>query len=106
MMWHMRPILIEKYDPAMSAVMESFWTDVFVTNSGAGAAATGKLDFVSFEPDAANPFLAHFTETHNYINFVDANGNGRLDQGERFKDFNGDGIHNPNEPFEDAAQLG
>ncbi|OGR86847.1 MAG: hypothetical protein A3A86_03430 [Elusimicrobia bacterium RIFCSPLOWO2_01_FULL_60_11] len=105
MMWHMRPALVEKYDPAADAVSESYWIDVFVTNAGAGLTATGKLDFVAHEPDP-NPFLAHFTETHNYINFVDANGNGRLDNGERFKDMNGNGAYDIGEPFEDVVQVG
>lgn len=106
MMWHMRPILIERFDPGNSFVSASFWGDAFVTTTVDGLFSNGRFDWVSFEPNADNPFLAHFIEKHNYINFTDTNANGRLDQGERYADLNANGTHDINEPFEDVVQLG
>ena len=105
LMWHMRPVRIERYDPASGLVASDFWSDAFVTGQGSGLTATGKMELTEFFQDP-DPNLAHVIEKHSYINFQDTNGNGRLDQGERFADLNGDGVWDADEPFDDVVQVG
>ncbi len=105
MMWHMRPVLQEMYIPSRSTVIEYFWNYAFVTTSGSGDTATGKMMITQFTP-GSGPTLAHFVKRQSYINFVDANQNGRLDQGETYRDFNGNKTRDNDEPFLDAVQVG
>jgi hypothetical protein len=107
LMAHFRPVQVELYDPVSAKVLQTFWQDVFATNN-AGAPSVGdvgKSVFVSFKPDAGNPFLAHFSERRSYINFMDGNGNGYLDTGERYQDLNHNGVRDGNEPFFDEVRL-
>lgn len=100
LMWHMKPILIEEYDPAIG-VTASFWVDTFINTSG----SAGKMTMQSHQSDP-NPALAHFIEKMSYINYEDTNNNGRLDLGERFLDRNGNGMRDADEPFHDVVQFG
>lgn len=101
MMLHMRPIKVDMTftDPFTNAttIAGSFYKDVFVTRTETPG-ETGKLVVTTHEPDS-NPFLAHFTEKHSYINFLDENGNGRYDEGElTFSDLNRNGTLDAGEP--------
>lgn len=105
MMWHMQPVLVEKYEPLSQKVTGSYWRYSFVTTNGSGNSAVGKMVFTQFKPGSSSN-LAHFVQTDSYINFVDTNGNGRLDSGESYEDFNRNGQRDSDEPFEDIVQLG
>ncbi|OGR99376.1 MAG: hypothetical protein A3G85_06630 [Elusimicrobia bacterium RIFCSPLOWO2_12_FULL_39_28] len=105
MMWHMQPVLVEKYEPLSQKVTGSYWRYSFVTTNGSGNSAVGKMVVTQFKPGSSSN-LAHFVQTDSYINFVDTNGNGRLDAGESYEDFNRNGQRDSDEPFEDIVQLG
>ncbi len=104
MMWHMRPVFVEHFVPGQGA-QYGYWVDTFLTNNGSGNTATGKFVISEYQTDP-NIYLAKFRENQSYINFVDTNGNGRLDRGESFDDINRNGTWDPGEPFEDIAQFG
>ncbi len=105
MMWHMRPVLIEVYNPSQNNVASSFWEYTFVTTSGAGNTATGKMMVTQFVP-GSGPTIAHFIQNNSYINFVDSNGNGRIDRGESYEDFDKDGQRDNDEPYQNVSQFG
>lgn len=105
MMWHMQPVLVEKYEPKSQTVTGSYWRYAFVTTNGSGNSAVGKMVVTQFKPGSSSN-IAHFVQSDSYINFIDTNGNGRLDSGESYEDFNRNGQRDNDEPFEDIAQLG
>lgn len=106
MMWHMRPVLIQPWNPASGGSLydangngttsdDAYYQYAFLTTSGSGATATGKLETVEYKDSS---------KIRTFINFTDTNANGRLSTGEKYYyDTNSNNQYDSGEPFDDIV---
>lgn len=106
MMWHMRPVLIQPWNPASGGSLydangngttsdDAYYQYAFLTTSGSGATATGKLETVEYKDSS---------KLRTFINFTDSNANGRLSTGEKYYyDSNSNNQYDSGEPFDDIV---